>query len=71
MEVYGPSTLIGLAIGLVWGVGCALALLYSIYLGGYRTAIEDSLKADKPKRYAEMLEKVHARVEAVSRFSGQ
>ncbi len=35
--------LLGLCIGFLWGIGCSLAILYSIYLGGYRKGVEDSL----------------------------
>jgi hypothetical protein len=61
METMGPGTLIGIGVGFAWGLGCSLALLYSIYIGGYQKAIEDSLKQDKPRRFAEALEKVQAR----------
>ena len=30
------SALIGFFLGFAFGVGCALAVLYSIYMGGYR-----------------------------------
>jgi hypothetical protein len=30
----------------LWGIGCSLAILYSIYLGGYRKAVKDSLKPE-------------------------
>jgi len=38
------SSLIGVFLGFGFGVGCALAVMYSIYTGGYRKAIEDSLR---------------------------
>jgi hypothetical protein len=56
----GSSTVIGLCLGFFWGIGCSLAILYSIYLGGYRKAIEDSQAAVKPKRYLRALEKIRA-----------
>jgi hypothetical protein len=58
---FGSATLIGLAIGFFWGTGCSLAILYSIYLGGYRKAVEDSLKPEKSKRWRQTLAKVEAR----------
>ena len=32
---------IGRFLGFVFGVGCALAAMYSIYIGGYRAAVKD------------------------------
>ena len=52
---------IGLCIGFLWGIGCSLAILYSIYLGGYRKAIEDSLATEKPRRFKDALRKLEAR----------
>ncbi len=45
----------------MWGIGCSLAILYSIYLGGYRKAVEDSLIDPKPLHYRKAVEKVEAR----------
>ena len=58
-----PSTLflyggIGLFIGFFMGVGCALAVMYSIYMGGYRAALRDSRLADPPERYWTTLKKL-------------
>ncbi len=50
MNIYWP-TLIGFFLGFAFGVGCALAVMYSIYMGGYRAAIRDSLLALPPERY--------------------
>jgi hypothetical protein len=61
MTSFGPAALIGLCIGFMWGIGCALAILYSIYLGGYRKAVEDSLSAQKSKRYFETLKRIRER----------
>lgn len=52
---------LGLCIGFLWGIGCSLAILYSIYLGGYRKAVEDSLAPEKPKRFREALRKIEVR----------
>lgn len=49
MLVFGKAALIGLCIGLIWGVGCALVLLYSIYLAGYRKGLRDATEAGKRK----------------------
>ncbi len=58
MKAFGSAALLGFGIGLVWGVGCALALLYSIYLAGYRKAVEESQAETKPKRFLDALEKL-------------
>jgi ABC-type antimicrobial peptide transport system permease subunit len=44
------SALIGVFLGFVFGVGCALAVMYSIYMGGYRAAIKDGYLPTPPKR---------------------
>lgn len=49
---------LGFFFGFFFGVGCALAVVYSIYLHGYRKAMEDSLREQKSERYREMLPKV-------------
>jgi hypothetical protein len=51
------SALIGFFLGFGFGVGCALAVMYSIYNGGYRAAIRDSQLPSPPERYR----KAHAR----------
>ncbi|MDR3751462.1 MAG: hypothetical protein P4K94_08260 [Terracidiphilus sp.] len=61
MEEFGRAALLGLGLGLLWGTGCTLVILYSIYLAGYRKAIKDSLKAQKPARYTQIYEKVLAK----------
>jgi hypothetical protein len=58
---FGPAALIGLVCGFFWGIGCSLAILYSIYLGGYRKGVEDSLSEVKSDRYRRALEKIEAR----------
>jgi hypothetical protein len=61
MVSFGPAALIGLCIGFMWGIGCSLAILYSIYLGGYRKGVEDSLADHKPERYRNALKKIQQR----------
>ena len=41
---------IGFFLGFVFGVGCALAVMYSIFLGGYRAAVRDAQLPDPPER---------------------
>jgi ABC-type antimicrobial peptide transport system permease subunit len=42
--------LIGFFLGFAFGVGCALAVMYSIYMGGYRAAVRDSILPQPPER---------------------
>ncbi len=58
MGIYWPAA-IGFFFGFVFGVGCALAVMYSIYMGGYRAAIRDSQSPIPPERYTRALEKQH------------
>jgi hypothetical protein len=44
------SALIGFFLGFAFGVGCALAVLYSIYMGGYRAAVHDAQLPLPPER---------------------
>lgn len=50
---------IGFFLGFAFGVGCALAVMYSIYMGGYRAAVKDAQMAEPPDRYRETLEKLN------------
>lgn len=54
MEIFVP-TMWGFCFGFFFGVGCALAVMYSIYNGGYRTAVADSLREEKSARYRHWL----------------
>ena len=56
MSSYWPPV-IGFFIGFGFGVGCALAVMYSIYTGGYRAAVRDSQLVDPPERYVRALKK--------------
>jgi hypothetical protein len=47
--------------GFAFGVGCALAVMHSIYMGGYRRAVADSLCDPPPPRYLEHREKLRRR----------
>ena len=53
--------IVGLCIGFLWGIGCSLAILYSIYLGGYRKAVEDSLAPQKSQRFLTALRRIEHR----------
>jgi hypothetical protein len=61
MTEFGPAAILGLILGFMWGIGCSLAIIYSIYLGGYRKAVEDSLAPTKSKRLRETLRKIELR----------
>ncbi len=61
MVSFGPAALIGLCIGFMWGIGCSLAILYSIFLAGYRKGVEESLAEKKSDRYLRALEKIGQR----------
>jgi hypothetical protein len=52
------SAMIGVFLGFVFGVGCALAVMYSIYAGGYRAAVRDSLMTEAPQRWRKALERL-------------
>jgi len=49
---------IGFFLGFAFGVGCALAVMYSIFMGGYRAAVRESQMVDPPARYRETLSKI-------------
>ena len=51
-----PATLIGFFLGFAFGVGCALAVMYSIYMGGYRAAARDAQMAEPPERWKKATE---------------
>ncbi len=54
---FTATALIGFFLGFAFGVGCALAVMYSIYFGGYRAAVRDSLLPDPPTRFRNAREK--------------
>jgi len=49
------SVLVGFFLGFAFGVGCALAVMYSIYMGGYRAAVRDSRLPQAPERLTRAL----------------
>jgi hypothetical protein len=70
MSDFSAYGLLGLCIGFLWGIGCSLAILYSIYLGGYRKGVEDSLANVKSSRFVRELKQVQARREKKSTAIG-
>jgi hypothetical protein len=61
MISFGPAALIGLCIGFMWGIGCSLAIIYSIFLGGYRKGVEESLATQKSRRYLDAVKRLRER----------
>lgn len=49
------TSLIGFFLGFAFGVGCALAVMYSIYMGGYRAAVADTLLPQPTERLRKAL----------------
>ena len=47
---FATAAYIGFFLGFVFGVGCALAVMYSIYFGGYRAAVKDATLTTPPER---------------------
>jgi hypothetical protein len=58
MEAFGMAALFGLILGFMFGVGCAAAVIYTVYMGGYKRAIEDSILESKSDRYLGVVDKV-------------
>jgi hypothetical protein len=52
------GAIIGFFLGFAFGVGCALAVMHSIYMGGYRAAVKDATMSAPPER----LERERARL---------
>lgn len=49
------TIMIGYFFGFGLGVGCALAVMYTIYTNGYKRGVEHSLLEEKPARYYQAL----------------
>jgi hypothetical protein len=58
------STFYGFFFGFALGVGCSLVVLYAIYSGGYRKALEDSLRDPVSDRYTRLLSAAKAKLAA-------
>lgn len=56
------SAVIGFFLGFAFGVGCALAVMYSIYMGGYRAAVGDSRLPEPPERFRKALRKASPQI---------
>lgn len=44
------GAIIGFFLGFVFGVGCALAVMHSIFMGGYRAAVREAALPTPPER---------------------
>lgn len=51
MVPFTISTALGFALGFLFGVGCAAAVLYTIYLAGYRQALQDAAAGGTGDRF--------------------
>jgi hypothetical protein len=49
------TVMIGYFFGFGLGVGCALAVMYTIYTNGYKKGVEHSISEEKPERYYQAL----------------
>jgi hypothetical protein len=63
MEVFGMAGLFGLILGFMFGVGCAAAVIYTVYMGGYRKALRDSLMSEVPERFRQELSKAQVKAD--------
>jgi hypothetical protein len=64
------SSILGFFFGLFFGAGCALALMYAIYSGGYRRALADSLREEKSDLYRKWLPYVQKQMERERQKNG-
>ncbi len=62
MQAFGFAALFGLILGFMFGVGCAFAVLYTIYMGGYKKALADQLSEPHPDRYHKAMHQVRTRL---------
>lgn len=51
----------GFFFGFALGVGCALAVMYTIWTGGYKRAVADSLLSEPPERFSAVREALQRR----------
>jgi hypothetical protein len=55
---FSSGAMIGFFLGFAFGVGCALAVMYSIYMGGYRAGVKEMSAAEPTERLKQALEKL-------------
>lgn len=61
MTGFTVAAAIGLALGFLFGVGCAAAVLYTIFLAGYRRALQDEQQGGLSSRYREEKRRLQSR----------
>jgi len=63
-------TILGFFFGFFFGAGCALAVMYSIYSGGYRRGVLDSLREQKTDRWRRWLPWAEKQLKKEQQVSG-
>ncbi len=58
---FSSGAMIGFFLGFAFGVGCALAVMYSIYMGGYRAAVKEMRAPEPTERLKQALAKAERR----------
>ncbi len=64
MTSFSVGAILGVALGFLFGIGCAAAVLYTIFLAGYRRAVQDALHGGTAARYREHMRKLQTKSEA-------
>jgi len=62
--IFEWGAIIGFFLGFAFGVGCALAVMHSIYMGGYRAAVKDATMSAPPERLTRERDKLSRRTSA-------
>lgn len=57
---FPSGAVIGFFLGFVFGVGCALAVMFSIFMGGYRAAVREMRLAVPTERLKAALLKLES-----------
>ena len=60
--IFEWAAMMGLFLGFAFGVGCALAVMHSIYMGGYRAAVKDATMSAPPERLTRERDKLRRRL---------
>ncbi len=55
------NILIGYFFGFMLGAGCSLAIMYAVYIGGYRKAVSDSLRYPQPDSFRRAVDSARAK----------
>jgi hypothetical protein len=65
------ASILGFCMGFGFGVGCALAVLYSLFLHGYRAALRDAALETAPERLLAQRAVVSKEIHAGSKTHAQ